>query len=555
MKTLKNWSILIALGLSFTLVACGGDDHDNHEAHTDAADAADASDASDASDAADAPAYSYKSNIEDFAGESSVSYTGQVARHLLLNEVTNTIGAMDVNTTFVAGQVIDLLDSYYRFDSDVVTNLPLTTTTTPGAEANLEDISTGKKLQDKMAGVDSTGWDVTTFGGWSTPLPTWTRDEAGNLLMGADAAPSSPNAMVESMFARIEELALAHTAGNGPQDPDGNTITTLYVDADGVDYKQMVQKFMGMAVFFSQGTGDYLYKLTGTLNDGDPADNTEAYKKDDAGLPTVGYTAMEHKYDEGYGYFGAARHYDRFTDDEIAGKGGREDWQKYNDADGNGTISFKSEYNFGHSQNAAKRDRGTKDNGEAATDFTADIFDAFVAGRQVIAEADGELTDGEIAALDGHIDTVIKTWEKAIAATVVHYINDVLADMAAHGSDDYSFYNHAKHWSELKGFALGLQFNPNSPLHEVLAAYCYNRNGMHAIEADVTEEECLANQTGTWNPEETAFTRFHRRVGDAPVLASSSDGTSGMGYSMSLTSARSLLKDAYGFADVNVQGW
>ena len=51
----------------------------------------------------------------------------------------------------------------------------------------------------------------------------------------------------------------------------------------------------------------------------------------------------------------------------------------------------------------------------------------------------------------------ILAWENAIAATVVHYINDVLQDMSDFGTADYSFSSHAKHWGELKGFSLALQ--------------------------------------------------------------------------------------------------
>lgn len=537
--------ILLATTLLLWTTACS----DNEPNSTDNADdVSDAADVSDTAEPAGSPAYSFESKLIE--GESSVSYTGQIARHLLLDEIHNTIDSMDTNSTYVTGQVIDLLDSYYRFDSAVVTNLPLTTMTTPGAEANLEDVSTGKNLQSKIAGVDSTGWDVTTFGGWTTPLPTWTRDEVNRLVMTDAAVPTSPGAMVESMFAKVEELALLHTAGTPPQSPDGEPITTLYVDANGIDYKQMIQKFLGMAVFFSQGTGDYLYQLTGSLNQDTPADNVTPY---DDNRETA-YTAMEHKYDESFGYFGAARHYDQFTDDEIVGKAGREGWQQYNDANGDEVISFKSEYNFGHSQNAAERDLGTQDNGDDATDFTADVFNAFVQGRQIIDAAEGNLRAEQLGALDGHIDTIIRTWEKVIAATVVHYINDVLTHTDNFGTDEYSFSNHAKHWSEMKGFALGLQFNPNSPMHDELDAYCYNRQGVHAIEPNVTQEDCLVDDTGHWNPQESRFARFHRRIGDAPVLPSAAP-QDGLAYGMSLNSARTILAEAYGFAAVNVQSW
>ena len=47
--------------------------------------------------------------------------------------------------------------------------------------------------------------------------------------------------------------------------------------------------------------------------------------------------------------------------------------------------------------------------------------------------------------------------EKVIAATVVHYINDTLADMAQIGTSDYRQKDHNKHWAEMKGDAIVLQ--------------------------------------------------------------------------------------------------
>ena len=61
-----------------------------------------------------------------------------------------------------------------------------------------------------------------------------------------------------------------------------------------------------------------------------------------------------------------------------------------------------------------------------------------------------------------------KQW-RSVAATAVHYINDVLADMADFDTtnnvfaDTDNFKDLAKHWGEMKGFALGLQFSPWSP--------------------------------------------------------------------------------------------
>ena len=118
---------------------------------------------------------------------------------------------------------------------------------------------------------------------------------------------------------------------------------------------------------------------------------------------------------------------------------------------------------------------------------------------------------------------------------------------AADGS--YSYGDHAKHWGELKGFALGLQFNPWSPLHEVLEAYCYNMT-THVMTYGGTEDECGAGSLYT--PESSAFVRFHDKVGDAPALPSDSNwGT----YMYTLNTAKGILQDAYGFSDADVDTW
>ena len=109
-----------------------------------------------------------------------------------------------------------------------------------------------------------------------------------------------------------------------------------------------------------------------------------------------------------------------------------------------------------------------------------------------------------------------------MAATAVHYINEVLQDMATFGTEEYSFADHAKHWSELKGYALGLQFNPRSPL------------------------------------DEEAFTALHASIGQAPALPGHEEVEA---YRGGLLSARQALGDAYGFSaedlgdDDGLNGW
>jgi hypothetical protein len=296
------------------------------------------------------------------------------------------------------------------------------------------------------------------------------------------------------------------------------------VDALGRDYRQLLQKFLIGAVTFSQGTNDYFQtdfaSLIGT-REGD----------------SKNYTAAEHDFDEAFGYYGAARDNNDYTDDEAAGKGGREAYGNgYSDSNGDGQIDLRSEYNFAASQNCAKRDRGTSSN-TTPTDFSKEVMDAFIAGRKVLADGaeTGVLTETGAEALQIAITTASLTWEKCLAATVVHYINDVRSDMSnfegGSFSDAGNFTTLAKHWSEMKGFALGLQFSPASPFRV-------------SDESTESLKSVLA------------------LLGDGPVLADGSQaGKVGSdlarveAYDADLLTARGLLQAAYGFDEENVQNW
>ncbi|TMO01774.1 DUF4856 domain-containing protein, partial [Pseudoalteromonas sp. S327] len=73
----------------------------------------------------------------------------------------------------------------------------------------------------------------------------------------------------------------------------------------------------------------------------------------------------------------------------------------------------------------------------------------------------------QITQLFAQRDIAVAHWETAIAATVVHYINDSLADidtvLGTEASGD-EFANLALPYSEMKGFALKVQCNPFSPV-------------------------------------------------------------------------------------------
>lgn len=432
--------------------------------------------------------YAFASRFVD--GESSVVYSGQTFRHVLIADLASYVGSLTGaidggDLVPVEGDIIAGLDFYFSFDGDVGGTIAHDRDTTPAAaQTTYNDIASGKNLVGKLAGNDPVGQHAD----WSTAFIGWPADGV-----------TTPESLVRQWFADVEALAIARAAGELPMDPSGAPIAQVYVSATGLDYQQLIQKFLLGAIAFSQGADDY-------LDDSDAgkgllASNATA----DDGAP---YSALEHAWDEGFGYFGAAQDYAAYTDDEIASSGGREDWQGAHDSDGDGAIDLISEVNWGASVNAAKRDRGAVE----PTDFTGQAFAAFRAGRALIASVDGELDAAQMEALKGHRDAAVDAWEKAIAATAVHYINDVLQDMAATG-EDYSFLDHAKHWSELKGFALSLQFNPRSPVSD----------------AD--------------------FAMLHDLIGAAPALPGQPAFDT---YAADLIAARTILGNAYGFAPSNL---
>lgn len=454
-RKLRIYSLLPLLALT----ACGSDDPDLVAPDT----------------------YDFDSRFLEGEDTSSVSYTGQTLRHVLIDDMKTYIGGLDARieeeASFDATTVEDALLSYYLFDSDTNgTNEILLSTDPSREELTYDEISSGKNLAEKIAGQDSGG--AKDHKDWSTEFKGWS--DTSVEAAGGDI--SNPDGLVRAFMATVGANAVAQS-----NQDESRANLKVYQTASGQDLQQLIQKFLLGAVTFSQGADDY-------LDEGLAADNSAAEEG-------KGYTALEHAWDEGFGYFGAARDYLQQSDADIADG-------KQSDADGNGKISLISEYNFGASVNAAKRDNGST----TGTDFTADAMKAFLQGRHLIS------TEADPALIEAEAEKATLAWEKAIAATVVHYINDTTADQEALGTDAYSFDDHAKHWSELKGFALGLQFNPRSPLSD----------------AD--------------------FEKFHSLIGDAPVLADASEEAQ-KEYLVALGEARDLIAAAYDFASEDAEGW
>jgi len=196
---------------------------------------------------------------------------------------------------------------------------------------------------------------------------------------------------------------------------------------DGLNYSQMINKVLYGAVAYDQAFG-YLSNYDETMP------NNEAAYSDGKS-----YTAAEHKWDEAFGYFGARRDF-------------------LNEGDVGACVDLTSEHNFGWASYATKRDNDTENiayrNGVT---FKADIFNAFVDGRAIIHN------DGTVGDLEPHVSMIRNRWEQLCAANVIHYIHSVKTDMAALSSSatasstESADYN--KHWSEMRGFIVSLQYN------------------------------------------------------------------------------------------------
>jgi hypothetical protein len=467
-------------------------------------------------------------SAKGYAGEGTedgVSYTGQTARQVLQLQLVEYMEDLQESPGQFQ-EVSDGLRFYVTGEGADETPHGFTVKggTTTGEEVipgpTYGDISTGKNLNGKIAGGSLAGTGETEtlidgeFFGWST---------------GLDATPLP----IELVYYWMDLLAAEATDGADPTvslaDGSSVPIGTPMISATGVHYRQLIQKFLSVAVNFSQGTNDYLQ-----------ADFANMLGEE---KPGKGYSAGAHDFDEAFGYYGASRDLNDYTDDEAAGKSGRAEYENgYYDSNGDGLVDLRSEYVFGHAQNCAKRDRKKNLEGEAYTDYSKAAMDAFLVGRRILenAEEADELTPDADAALQGQIAIAGLTWEKCIAATVVHYINDVTDDMGEFVPPNYgdlsNFTTLAKHWGEMKGFALGLQFSPLSPF-----------------------------RTADSGVSVTDLKRVLSLMGDAPVLADGSQGGQAtaaasaeaaiQNYLSDLREARDILEQAYGLDPEVVAIW
>jgi len=211
--------------------------------------------------------------------------------------------------------------------------------------------------------------------------------------------------LIESFFDKQEKASLSAgaTGSNGQAglvtSNDGNK--TYLFDENGYEYAQFIEKVIMGACFYYQTLGTYMTDA----RIGEGVDNLEV--EEGKG------TAMEHHWDEGFGYLSLPTNYPNNVEP-------LEFWAKY--IDGRNEIL------------------GTGDK----------LMAAFIEGRAAISAKDMD-TKNLMR------DIVYKEFELVSAATAIHYINAALAGYA-----DDAIRNHAL--SEAWAFSQTLQYNPNKSI-------------------------------------------------------------------------------------------
>lgn len=223
-------------------------------------------------------------------------------------------------------------------------------------------------------------------------------------------------AMFESIFDAA--AAASQTAGAPASEGTAGILTSndntkrYLVDANGLEYAQVIQKGLMGAVFYNQAVEGYLT----AEKIGPTVDNTNV-------TPGEG-TKMEHHWDEAFGYFGAPKDFPSNTN-------GLKYWANYSN----------------------------KVNGVLGSNKA--IMDAFLKGRAAISAKDMEGKDAAAA-------TVRKEWERLVAASAIHELNVAKNNLA-----DQALKSH--YLSEAIGFIMGLQYKSDRKLsdakyQEVMAA-------------------------------------------------------------------------------------
>lgn len=338
----------------------------------------------------------YPVTLKDYKGTktNTVSYSGQVARHLLHDSLKKAISS---------GESLNVMNQYWKGSKGTLSVLaPTSKGDFVIKENNINAISKGKNLNGK------------TYKGKIAGFP------------GDMTGPE----FVEFLLQRAAESEKGFDAQTG------------------IDYTQLVSKYLMGGVFYNQACDNYLDEKLSANN----KPNNAPYKKG------AHYTGKEHVWDEAFGYWGAPAHALSLSAKQAYNIAKRKDMAAA-DANKNGNVDLKSEMMFAHAYYASGFDKGGK------TNYLHTVTQAFVDGRKLIVNAAGNtLNRDQRNTLRGYADEICSNWELVIAEATFKYAGSVYKDIQklkavldSKGDATKIYRTYAKHYGELKGFALALQ--------------------------------------------------------------------------------------------------
>lgn len=344
--------------------------------------------------------------VKGYTGDqtNSVSYSGQIARHVLHDSLKSLAGKGDGGAN-AAELEAQMLAYFNGGNPDLPILAPADKDGVDVMQSTLGELSGGANLEGKF---------------YNGAMPAWPGNMTGK-------------GVIQHM---IKQAAMS----NGGYDADL-----------GYDWGQLISKFTMGAVSYSQAVDNYL------------DENLQADVKPNGQPYSDGayYTGKEHSWDEAFGYWGAAAHSiqlspgDNYNVSKLTA-------DNLGDANADGVIDLKTEMVFGPAYYAAGADTGGTT--YLPTIFNAFVEGR----KLITAAAGENLTAEQLAELQGHAAVIADNWEKVLAEAAFKYAGSVYKDISTIGdaADDdakaTAYRDYVKHWGELKGFTMALQSGKNN---------------------------------------------------------------------------------------------
>lgn len=335
----------------------------------------------------------------------SVSYTGQMARHVLHDSLKKLAGT---GTGEANPALEDEMMAYFSGSKkNKAIIAPVSKDGFKLKQTLVNSISSGKNLSGKSYKGVVNGWP--------------------GQMTGAEV---------------LEHMIKKAASAKGGFDP--NT---------GYNYPQLISKFAMGAVFYNQAVDNYLDEKLGA----DTKPNAKPYKDG------AYYSGKEHVWDEGFGYWGAAANALNLSAKENYEVAKMKNFTAA-DFNNDGEVDLKTEMTFAHAYYASSYDKGGKTN--YLHTVTKAFVDG---RKLIVAANSKNLTDAQRDQLVGYAAVISSNWEKVIAESVFKYAGSVYKDIGkleglldSNGDTTKAFANYCKHWGELKGFSMAIQSGKNN---------------------------------------------------------------------------------------------